>query len=68
MDYPEPLSFRAGCKVCWRTYATLDEAKKAAEVAKDEAYEVRGMGYDFGYLMPSSISKNEDHTYTVVCP
>lgn len=68
MDYPKPLSLEVGCKVSWRTYSTLHEAKQAAEIARNDAEEAEAMGFDFGYLIPSSIRKNEDHTYTVVCP
>ena len=68
MDYPKPLSLEVGCKVSWRTYATLTEAHEAAKVAQEDAELDKMMGYDFGYLIPSTITKNEDQTYTVVCP
>lgn len=66
--YPEPLDMDVGCKVIRRTYATEDDANKCAEVAAEEREVQLSRGYDFGYCWPGDITKNEDGTYTVVCP
>ena len=66
--YPEPLSLECGCKVMWRKYATKQEAEEASKIARKEGTHQSYQGYDFGYLCPGDISKNEDGTYTVVCP
>jgi hypothetical protein len=68
MDYPKPLRRRHGCKVSWRYYETLEEAKDASKVAREEMIEVEALGYDFGYLTCGVIDHNEDGTYSVVCP
>ena len=68
MDYPKPLKHEFGCKVTWRTYSTETEAHKAAKIAAEDSEIDKSMGYDFGFLEPSTITKNDDGTYTVVCP
>ena len=68
MDYPKPLRHRFGCKVGWRYYETLEEAKVASKVAREEALEVEALGYDFGFLTCGVINQQEDGTYSVVCP
>lgn len=44
------------------------EAEEAAKIAARDRDLDLAEGYDFGYLCPGDISKNEDGTYTVVCP
>jgi len=68
MDYPKPLKHECGCKVSWRTYKTVAEANQASKVAAIDRDSDLAEGYDFGYQWPSTINKNEDGTYTVVCP
>ena len=68
MDYPKPLDLECGCKVSWRTYKTLEEAEQAAKVAAVDRDSDLAEGYDFGYLWPGTITKNEDGNYSVVCP
>ena len=68
MKYPIPLKHECGCKVSWRTYKTAVEAEEASKIASIDAEADLAEGYDFGYLSPGSIAKNEDGTYTVVCP
>ena len=68
MKYPIPLKHECGCKVSWRTYKTAVEAEEAAKIAARDRDLDLAEGYDFGYLWPGDISKNDDGTYTVVCP
>ena len=68
MEYPKPLEHECGCKVSWRTYKTAVEAEEAAKIAAIDGEADLAEGYDFGYLSPGSITKNENGTYTVVCP
>ena len=67
-DYPTPIRKEIGCKVSWYTYDNLDDAKKASEIAKEEAIESAAMGFDFGYCYPSEIKEQEDGTFTVTLP
>lgn len=68
MDYPKPLRLECGCKVNWRYYKTLEEAKGASKVAREDALEAEAQGYDFGFLTCGAINQIEDGTYSVVCP
>jgi hypothetical protein len=52
---PKSVDLRVGCKVSWHYYATEEEAKRAAEIAKHNAIIDAGRGYDFGYCMPGEI-------------
>ena len=65
-NYPEPQKKEIGCKVSWYTYSSLEDAEKASKIAKEDAIESAEMGFDFGYLTPSTITKNDDGTFTVV--
>ena len=67
-NYPESLKTEFGCKVCWRTYTTEQEAQQASKVAEEERGARLDEGYDFGYQWPGSIRKNADDTYIVTCP
>jgi len=67
-DYPEPQKKEIGCKVSWYTYDKIEDAEKASQIAKEDAIETASMGFDFGYLTPSTITKNDDGTFTVVIP
>jgi len=60
MEKPKSISYRSGCKVCWETYATEEEAKVASVLARKEGYEKAALGYDFGYCSPGSIDKVKD--------
>lgn len=66
--YPQPLRREVGCKVSWYTYATEEEAEAVSKIAQKEAGELRAEGFDFGYLWPGDIRKEEDGTFTVVIP
>ena len=66
--YPKPLRHEVGCKVSWYTYATEEEAKRVSKIAEQDAAELRAEGFDFGYLRPGDIRKEDDGTFTVVIP
>lgn len=51
---------RSGCKVGWRYYKDEAVAKQAAEIARHNANIDAGLGYDFGYCSPGSITKVKD--------
>jgi len=57
---PQEIGYRSGLRVCWKTYATEDEAKIASLHARAEAEHQLALGYDFGWCAPSSITKVED--------
>ncbi len=59
-ELPNAIDYRSGCKVCWKTYATEDEAKVASLYAIAEAQHNLAMGYDFGFCSPGSIDKVVD--------
>jgi len=67
-NYPEPVAYRGGCKVCWRTYDDPEAALVAQEVARFLARRLETEGYDWGYCNPGEIKDNADGTYTVCCP
>ena len=59
-QYPEgEIAIRNGCKVGWQTYATHELAKQCSESAIYNAEILRNKGYDFGYVVPGSISQTE---------
>lgn len=67
-DYPKGHIFmRSGAKVGWRTYATKAEAEKCSEAARHNARIQESLGYDFGFMIPGAIKKN-DSGYEVVIP
>lgn len=66
--YPKPLRREVGCKVSWYTYATKEEAERVSKIAEKDAAEQRAEGFDFGYLWPGDIRKEDDGTFTVVIP
>jgi hypothetical protein len=55
--YPSTPNIRVGCKVGWRYYDRMIDAKRCAEAAKKNAAIQMAQGYDFGYCMPGSIRK-----------
>lgn len=63
-----PTATRGGCKVGWATFATKEEADKAAEWAKAEAAIKAGMGYDFGYQVPGGVTPTKDGQFEVCLP
>lgn len=67
-DYPKPISYRGGCKVCWRTYDSMDSASKAADVARRLAKEMENQGYEWGYCSPGEIRVTNDGLLIVTCP
>jgi hypothetical protein len=67
-DYPAALSEVSGCKVSWKFYDNLDDAKAAAKVAKAEAEYVEGKGYDFGFCSPGSLEVTPNGNYKVCVP
>jgi len=59
-SYPATPNIRVGCKVGWRYYDRMIEARECAEAAKHNAAIQAGLGYDFGYCCPGSIRKVTD--------
>jgi len=57
---PQETGYRGGCKVCWKTYATEEQAKVASLHAIAEAIYNADLGYDFGFCTPGSIDKVVD--------
>jgi hypothetical protein len=55
-SYPKPVKTRIGVKVRWYYYEEMEDAQKAAKVAKAEAPVREAQGYDFGYQSPGSIT------------
>lgn len=56
-DYPKPLTTRVGIKVRWNYYDNEADARKAAEIARDEGAYWAERGYDYGYCAPGSVYK-----------
>jgi|GEM_PF-6013775 len=65
--YPPALDTKEGCKVGWRFYATLADAKKAARIAEREASRLEALGYDWGYQTPGRIERS-GNTFKVTVP
>ena len=65
---PEEIDSRCGCKVSWLTYATREDAEIASRFAARQAHRKAELGYDFGYLVPGTITEHPDGTCTVVWP
>ena len=66
---PKEIEYRSGCKVAWRTYRTMKEAKIASKHAAITAAYYAHLGYDFGYSSPGFIHKNHStRRYTVTFP
>lgn len=55
-----PVSRRGGCKVYWETFATREEAQRAAAWAFVEAEIRERQGYDSGFCSPGSIDEVAD--------
>lgn len=54
--YPEPDQMRVGCKVSWHLYRDKAKAEECATAAAHNREIDLGLGYDFGYCWPGSIS------------
>ncbi len=67
-DYPKWDDLRTGCKVGWRIYKSIDDARKCTRAAEHNANIQASLGYDFGYCLPGSITKLEDGRYEVCIP
>ena len=68
-NYPKPVSMRSGCKVGWYTYDNREDAETAAAAARVHAEEMWARGYDFGWLVPGTITRSADGTrFTVTVP
>lgn len=67
MDYPEPVKKDIGCKVSWYYYTEMAQSQEAATAAKHNAVIQQGLGYDFGYNAPGSISQTRG-MYEVCIP
>lgn len=67
-DYPETEKVESGCKVGWRYYSDLDEARACAEAAKWNGKIAEMNGYDFGYCVPGEIEYTRDGDYRVCIP
>jgi len=65
---PEHTIKEVGYKVSWYNFKTEEDANKASEIAKNNAAIDASNGYDFGYLCPGTIEKEEDGTFTVIFP
>ena len=65
---PEYTIKKVGCKVSWYSFKNEDDAKKASAIALHNAAIDASHGYDFGYLCPGAIVKEEDGTFTVIFP
>lgn len=66
--YPETdlVSRRSGIKVGWRTYSTIESADACAYAAAINAVLQERQGYDFGYLIPSTITQVGDNWEVVI--
>lgn len=63
IDYPDTPNIRSGCKVGWRYYDRLIDAKACSRAAKHNAKIKAELGYDFGYCCPGSILQMKDGPY-----
>ena len=64
--YPPPKRQTSGCKVAWYVYDNEETAREAAATASLEAAKLRGLGYDFGHLIPGTIEPVADGFRVVV--
>jgi len=67
-ELPEHEVKQVGHKVSWYSFKNEEDAKRASEIAKNNAAIDASHGYDFGYLCPGTIEKEEDGTFTVIFP
>lgn len=67
-EYPPHTINKVGIKVAWINFETLELAEEASEIALYNAQIAMDRGYDFGYQYPSTITKEDDGTYTVCIP
>jgi hypothetical protein len=66
-QYPEgEIARRNGCKVGWLTFPTKELASKCSESAIYNAEILRNKGYDFGYVVPGSVTKIENGWEVVI--
>tara|TARA_R100000406_G_scaffold77679_1_gene58358 strand:+ start:56 stop:265 length:210 start_codon:yes stop_codon:yes gene_type:complete len=66
-EYPKPDDIRTGFKVSWFLYSNLEDAERAAALAREVMKAKLEQGYDFGYQMPGFIEKSEQG-YEVTIP
>lgn len=60
---PKSDATRVGCKVSWEYYRDEATAKEAAAVARHNAVIDASQGYDFGYMMPGTVTFMKDGEY-----
>ncbi len=53
---PDCVDSRCGCKVSWKTYKKREDAETASVYAKERAELFEAKGYDFGFMVPGTIS------------
>ena len=58
--YPAPDATRSGAKVGWYYYRNPDEARTASAVALHNANIQAGLGFDFGFQSPGSVTLMQD--------
>ena len=63
LSCPESVDYRSGCKVCWRYYATKEEAQLASRFARRQGERDAARGYDFGYCWPGSVDYIDPEKY-----
>jgi len=68
LPYPQAYTYRAGCKVAWHIYRSMEEAQNCAAAAKHNAAIQAGLGFDFGYCSPGSITTLPDGRFEVCVP
>lgn len=61
--YPATRYIEVGYKVGWRYYDNRADAEECAEAARHNAAIQAGLGYDFGYCSPGSITKMVEGRY-----
>ena len=66
-QYPEgEINIRNGCKVGWLTFPTEELASECSKSAIYNAEILRSKGYDFGYVVPGSVTKIENGWEVVI--
>jgi len=66
---PKADAYRAGCKVAWYGYRRKVDAERAVKYAIYWARKRAALGYDFGWLVPGTMSKKgADGMYWVTMP
>lgn len=68
MAYPKPLKMKHGCKVSWKIYGDREAAEEASKAADHNARIDLALGYDFGFMVPGTITEMDDGTFSVCVP